>query len=212
MNKRNFLKTTSLVSLTSLTSLASLSFIQTGLAQAATKNSSPRLLIINSSPRLLIITGAITKTNRGAIDPVLDQLMFKQKLKFDKAYGFDFEALMALPQTHFTTKLEYDLQPHQLSGPLLLDVLQAVGVKWHEGTKILLRAIDGFAVVVTMGDIKKNAYILATHLDKVPMSLGGLGPLWAVFNADAIPELAAKSVNERFGLCPWGLYHIEVLA
>lgn len=194
MNKRDFL---------SATALSGLVISQTSFAKVSAKI---------EGPRLLIVTGAIGKTNRGGIDPVLDQMMFKQKLKFDKAYGFDFQSLTHLPQTYFTTTLEYDNKPHQLSGPLLLDVLYAVGVKWQENRKILLRAIDGFAVVVTMSEIKKHAYIVATHLDKVPMSLGGLGPLWAVFNADAISELASKPVNERFGLCPWGLYHIEVLS
>jgi hypothetical protein len=193
MNKRDFL---------SATALSGFALSQASLANGYSK--------ING-PRLLIVTGAIGKANRGGIDPVLDQMMFKQKLKFDKAYGFDFQILTHLPQTHFTTTLEYDNKPHQLSGPLLLDVLHAVGVKWQGNRKILLRAIDGFAVVVTMSEIKKQAYIVATHLDKVPMSLGGLGPLWAVFNADVIPELATKPVNERFGLCPWGLYQIEVI-
>jgi hypothetical protein len=42
------------------------------------------------------------------------------------------------------------------------------------------------------------------------MPLGGLGPLWAVYDADRVPEMAAKPVNERFAVCPWGLYHIDV--
>jgi hypothetical protein len=27
---------------------------------------------------------------------------------------------------------------------------------------------------------------------------------------DRFPEMAAKPVAERFGACPWALYHIEV--
>ena len=42
------------------------------------------------------------------------------------------------------------------------------------------------------------------------MPLGGLGPLWAVYDADRFPDMAAKPVTERFGLCPCGLYHIDV--
>ena len=42
------------------------------------------------------------------------------------------------------------------------------------------------------------------------MALGGLGPQWAVYDADVLPAFKDKPVNERFGLCPWGLYHIEV--
>ena len=42
------------------------------------------------------------------------------------------------------------------------------------------------------------------------MALGSLGPLWAVLDADRLPELAAKPLAERFAVCPWGLYHIGV--
>jgi hypothetical protein len=47
-------------------------------------------------------------------------------------------------------------------------------------------------------------------MDGKPMPLGGLGPLWAIYDADNIPELAAKPLKERFVLCPWGLYQIQV--
>jgi hypothetical protein len=42
------------------------------------------------------------------------------------------------------------------------------------------------------------------------MALGGLGPQWAVYDADKLPAFKDKPVKERFGQCPWGLYHIEV--
>jgi hypothetical protein len=54
--------------------------------------------------------------------------------------------------------------------------------------------------------------MVATHLDGHPMALGGLGPLWAVVDADRVPALAALPLAERFGACPWALYHIEVQA
>ncbi|MBC7602894.1 MAG: molybdopterin-dependent oxidoreductase, partial [Ramlibacter sp.] len=49
------------------------------------------------SPALLTVTGAITKTNRGPLDPMLDQMLAKQKVVFDKAHAFTFEALTAMP-------------------------------------------------------------------------------------------------------------------
>jgi hypothetical protein len=57
-----------------------------------------------------------------------------------------------------------------------------------------------------------QVFIVATRLDRRPMPLGGLGPLWAVYDADRFPEMAAKPVNQRFALCPWALYHIDVEA
>jgi hypothetical protein len=47
-------------------------------------------------------------------------------------------------------------------------------------------------------------------VDGKPMPLGGLGPLWAVYDADRVPEMAAQALAQRFAACPWALYHIEV--
>jgi hypothetical protein len=37
-----------------------------------------------------------------------------------------------------------------------------------------------------------------------------LGPLWAVYDADRVPEMAAQPLTARFAACPWALYHIAV--
>lgn len=162
-----------------------------------------------TGPALLTVTGAIGKTNRGPLDPVLDQMMVKQKIAFDKAYAFDFAALAALPAVTIKPTLEYDEKPHTLKGPLLADVLKAAGAS---GTKLLMRAVDGYAPAISVADATKFRFIVATHLDGKPMPLGGLGPLWALYDADRFPEMAAKKVTDRFALCPWGLYHIDVQA
>jgi hypothetical protein len=160
-------------------------------------------------PALLTVTGAIGHGNRGPFDPVLDQMMGKQKLTFDKAHAFDFAALSALQAVTITPTLEYDNKPHRLSGPLLADVLRAAGAVADNG-KLAMRAIDGYAPVIAQAEARRLRFIVATHLDGRPMPLGGLGPLWAVFDADRFPEAAAKPVNQRFAQCPWGLYHIDV--
>ncbi len=46
----------------------------------------------------------------------------------------------------------------------------------------------------------KRRFILATHLDGRPMALGGLGPLWAVYDADNVAPFKDKPVKERFAL------------
>ena len=60
--------------------------------------------------------------------------------------------------------------------------------------------------------IAVNRMIVATTLDGVPMRLGGLGPLWAVYDAGRVPPFKDKPLKERFALCPWGLYFIDVKA
>jgi len=178
-----------------------------GVAIAANKKQAACAGSTEAGPVLLTVTGAIGAGNRGALDPALDQMMAKQKLQFNRAYTFDFAALSALPQTSIRPTLEYDGKQHVLSGPLLSEVMHAAGAA--AAGDVLLRAVDGYAVQVAMADIRKYRFIVATHLDGKPIPLGGLGPLWAVFDADVFPDIMAKPISARFALCPWGTYHIE---
>ena len=165
-----------------------------------------------TGPALLTVTGAIGKPNRGKFDPVRDQMMFKQKLGFDKAHAFTFAALAALPAVTIKPTLEYDAKTHTLSGPLLLDVVKAAGGALGDNVKLVLRAVDGYAASITMAQARAQRYIVATHMDGAAMALGGLGPLWAIYDADKVPGTTGKPLPERFGSCPWALYHIEVVA
>jgi hypothetical protein len=189
MNKRQFLGTAALAGALPAAALA---------APAA------------KGPALLTVTGAIGKANRGALDPVRDQMMYKQKLSFDRAYSFDFAALLALPAVQIRPTLEYDAKVHVLRGPRLADVLKAAGVGGNERTRVTLRAVDGYAATLALQEAKAMGMIVATHLDGQPMPLGGLGPLWAVYDADRVAQAAARPLAERFASCPWALYHIDV--
>ncbi|HYW57444.1 MAG TPA: molybdopterin-dependent oxidoreductase [Polaromonas sp.] len=177
---------------------------------------SPSLALSQTSPKalrgpaLLTVSGLIGRGNRGPLDPVRDQMMVKQKISFDKAHAFDFAAITALPAVAINPTLEYDGKRHLLKGPLLLDVLKACGVQPLPGTALLLRAVDGYAARIAVADAVRYRFIVATHLDGQPMALGGLGPLWAVYDADRFPDMAAKPLSARFALCPWATYHIEV--
>ena len=161
---------------------------------------------------LLTVTGAIGRGNRGPVDKALDQMMVKQQIAFDKAHVFDFNALVAMPAITLRTTLEYDAKLHSLKGPLLTDVIQATGAKVSDGAQLRLRAVDGYTASFSLAQARQYRFIVATHLDGQPMPLGGLGPLWAVFEADRFAELASKSLPERYAQCPWGLYHLDVQA
>jgi hypothetical protein len=163
-------------------------------------------------PTLLTVTGAIGEGNRGPLDPALDQMMVKQEVTFENAHAFDFHALRGLPSVTIRPTLEYDGRRYALSGPLLTDVLAEAGAEASGEGSVVLRAVDGYAVRVPLAEARRLGFIVATHLDGQPLPLGGLGPLWAVYEADRFPEMAARPVTERFILCPWGLYHAEVLA
>ncbi|QNA90873.1 molybdopterin-dependent oxidoreductase [Massilia sp. Dwa41.01b] len=164
----------------------------------------------SAGPALLTITGAITRPNRGALDPALDQMMAKHKLAFTSAHALDFASLLRLPAHSIHPTLEYDGKAHALRGPLLLDVLALAGATMKSTTRLTLRAVDGYAAAIGAEEAHAWRFIVATHLDGQPMALGGLGPLWAVFDAGHVPETASLPLAQRFGSCPWALYHIDV--
>ena len=189
MNKRRFLGTAALAGL--------LPSVNASAADAVRKG-----------PGLLTVSGAVGKTNRGPVDPALDQLMAKHGVKFDKAYVFDAEALRRLPVVRIKPTLEYDSKPHALAGPLLTSVMEAAGVP--ADAMLALRAVDGYVVPLRMADARSYRMIVATEIDGGPLALGGLGPQWAIYEADTLPAFKDKPLKERFALCPWGLYSIEV--
>lgn len=199
MHKRQFLATAA---------LAGAVFPRDSLAQAGGKSGGKAA----RGPGVLTLGGAVGAGNRGPIDPVLDQLMLKHKVSFQKAFVFDFAAITALPAVTIRPTLEYDGKPHTLKGPLITDVLQAAGVPLGESTRLMMRAVDGYAAPLQVTDARKYRFILATHLDGAPMALGGLGPLWALPEPDRFPDLAAKPLAERFAGFPWACYYIEVAA
>jgi hypothetical protein len=161
-------------------------------------------------PALLTVTGDIAHGNRGPLDPALDQMMHKHQVTFTKAWAFDYGSLLALPPQTIRPTLEYDGKPHTLRGPLLTDVLKHAGATLNGRTMLVLRAVDGYNVELTIAQARARHVIVATHIDANPMPLGGLGPLWAVYDADRVPEMAALPLPQRFAACPWALYHVEV--
>ena len=129
-------------------------------------------------------------------------MMARQKITFDRVRTFDFTALTAMPAVTIQPTLEYDGKPHVFKGPLLLDVMKACGVKVSEKTVLFVRAVDGYAAQVTAAEVEKYRFIVATHIDGQPIALGGLGPLWALYDADRFPDMAAKPLSGRFTNCP----------
>ncbi len=195
MNKRNFVASVGLA----------------GMLPAASAIAAPAKAG-SQQPALLTVSGAIDKPNRGPLDPVIDQMMGKHGIQFSKAHAFDAATLQRLPAVTIKPTLEYDGKPHTLEGPLLVTVLEAAGVKRNSAVQLGLRAVDGYNVAISLADAAMYRMIVATRLDGLPMALGGLGPQWAVYDADNLAAFKDKPVKERFALCPWGLYHIDVKA
>ena len=193
MNKRNFLLTSGLTGLLPATG---------SLAQTAALQ----------QPGLLTVSGAIGNANRGPFDPVIDQMMHKHGIQFAKAHQFDAAGFQRLPFVTIKPTLEYDGKQHTLQGPLLATVLEAAGGPRNGSTRLGLRAVDGYNVTITVADASAYRMIVATQIDGRPMAIGGFGPQWAVFDADSVAAFKDKPLNERFAMCPWGLYHIDISA
>ena len=160
------------------------------------------------APVLLTVSGAIANGNRGPRG-ALDQLMHKHGIEFERAQTFDYAALATLPTVSIEPQVEYDGQPHRLTGPLLTTVLKAAGVALHDA-ELTLRALDGYGARLNLDEARERRFIVATHLDGAPLALGGVGPLWAVYDPARVAGMMERRLAERFADCPWGLYHIEV--
>ncbi len=165
---------------------------------------------LRGAAQLTLSGPALGRANRGPVNPVLEQLFRKHQVAFERGFEFDAAALQALPAVEIRPTLEYDGREHRLSGPLLEQVLAAAGVAPSAPMVLTLRALDGYAVRVPLTDARRWRMLVATRLDGRPMALGGLGPQWAVYDADRLPDFRDKPLKERFSLCPWGLYHMEI--
>lgn len=185
----------------------------TALAAAATLPPITQATAKPSGPVLLTISGASVQPNRGKFDPGRDEMMAKHKVSFERAHVFDYAAIQALPAVTIKPTLEYDGKRHTLRGPLLLDVVAAAtGKVPPDKATLLMRAVDGYVAALTVAQARALRYIVAASMDGEPMALGGVGPLWALYEPDSIPEMASKPLPDRYGSCPWGLYHIEIQA
>ena len=191
MNKRRFLAATALGAALPLQSRAA----------AATER---------KGRGLLTVAGAIGRSNRGPLDPALDQLMVKHGAAFDQAFVFDDAMLARLPSVTIRPTLEYDAKPHTLRGPLLGALLEAAGIAPNASATLALRAVDGYSPTLSLADAKRYRMIVALTMDGVPMSIGGLGPLWAVYDADRLSDFKDKPLSQRFAFSPWALYYVEV--
>jgi hypothetical protein len=176
MNKRHFLTSAALLS---------------AAAAPAFGSQRVRKEACAASPVVLTITGAIKRHNRGALDPAFDQLLAKHQVKFSEAYGVDFATLAGMPAVTIKPTTEYDSRQHTLSGPLLTQVLEHVGAPSAGSTQIVMHAVDGYAVATTLDKVRAYKFIVATQMDGKPLPLGGVGPLWATYDADNIPELSS---------------------
>lgn len=163
-----------------------------------------------SGGALLTIVGALPHANRGPLDPVLDQLMVKHKVAFDKAWQFDAAALARLPAVTIEPTLEYDAKPHKLSGPLLAASDRRDRHCRERGSDLDLaraRRLCGGRQPRRReslpDDRRDRGRRRALGHRRTRAALGRV-------RRRPAPDFKDRSLQQRFALCPWGLYLIEV--
>lgn len=123
----------------------------------------------------------------------------------EKAAAFDMDMLAALPQHTFSTRTPWYPEAHKFTGPLLRDVLAAVGA---QGKNLRAIALNDYKVDLPVGDALKFNLVLARLMDDKPMPVRDKGPLFLIYPFDADETLR----NERYySRSAWQLKAIDVL-
>jgi hypothetical protein len=136
---------------------------------------------------VLSVTGAIGKSNAGG------------------RADFDMDMLAALPQVNITTETPWYDTPKKFTGPLLRDVLKAVGAT---GTQLRAVALNDYKVNIPREDTEKFDMVMARLLDDQPMAVRAKGPLFIVYPFRQDPELRTDRYYNRSA---WQLRTLEIL-
>ncbi|MGV8805045.1 MAG: molybdopterin-dependent oxidoreductase [Polaromonas sp.] len=126
-----------------------------------------------------------------------------QKNVADRA-DFDMAMLAALPQHTFTTGTPWFVGPKKFTGPLLRDVLAAVGA---QGTNLRAVALNNFKIDIPADDAVQFPVIVARLMQGQPMPIREKGPLFIVYPYDT--DIALRSTR-YYNRSAWQLRAIEV--
>ncbi|MFN0182680.1 MAG: hypothetical protein ACKVQR_02565 [Aquabacterium sp.] len=144
-----------------------------------------------TGPVVLNIAGRITLANGGTPGARLAQ--------------FDMGMLERLPTTSFSTRTPWYAQARRFSGPLLRDVLAAVGA---QGPMVRALALNDYRVDIPVDDARRWDVIVARLIDERPMTVRDKGPLFIMYPFDRHAELRTPLYYSR---CAWQLRALEVL-
>ena len=125
---------------------------------------------------VLTVEGAISQTNVGA------------------QAQFDMQMLEKLPQHSFTTQTPWYPNAVTFTGPLLRDVLAAVGA---QGTRITAVALNDYRTEIPAEDATRHDVIVARLMNNRPMRIREKGPLFIVYPFDTKAELRSELYYNR---------------
>ena len=122
-----------------------------------------------------------------------------------KRSDFDMAMLKRMAQRSIRTETPWYSGERTFSGPLLREVLAAVGAT---GKTMHMIALNDYVVEIPLADAQEHDVILAHELDGKPMSVREKGPLFVMYPFDAKPHLRNAVY---FGRCVWQLRSIELM-
>jgi hypothetical protein len=126
---------------------------------------------------LLTVAGEINVTNRGGFDPEKDSIFSRLNISFERAFAFDRPMLSRLKQGRVTAVTAELGKAAVFTGPLLKDVLAAVGAA---RAKVSFVAVNNYEGYLEPQDIETSDWILALEADGAPFGLGQQGPIWLI--------------------------------
>lgn len=150
---------------------------------------------------VLTIAGNVGATNRAQYEPFRDALFKYHGRTFDKAFGFDLAALRSLPQHEVHARGTEWPRAIRGKGPALSDVLKLAKVPVN--AKLTIVSLDGYAAEMSPADLSSRRWILTIEADGRPLTLGGRGPAWVMYDTNGKP---VSSDNE--GKWVWGAFMI----
>ena len=152
---------------------------------------------------LLTVGGLVGKSNRGPFDNNRDSALAELKVEFERAFAFDRDMLLALPQGTVTATTPELGGEAVFKGPFLQDLLVSI-----EAAKVKTRfvASDGYSGYLLPEDIDGSDYILALEADGKPLGLNSQGPLW-LMNTRKDGETVGK---DNRGSHVWSLVYMHI--
>ncbi|WP_043527652.1 molybdopterin-dependent oxidoreductase [Litchfieldella xinjiangensis] len=138
-------------------------------------------------PVILKVSGAIAQTNA------------------DGEAHFDYDMLMSLSREKTVTHTPWTEGPRVFEGPLVRDVMAAVGAR---GETLKVTALNNFSANVPMSDIQRYDVLLALKKDGERMQVRNFGPIFVLYPFDDHPELLNETIRFR---SVWQVARIDVL-
>lgn len=123
-----------------------------------------------------------------------------------QAVSLDAAAIGAFGKSALDTSTDWDWHEgvQHYEGIPALDLLRKAGAA---GTEVTLIAADDYSVTFPLAELEKHNALFATALNGETLEADGFGPLWLVFDYDAMPEDEREAFTAR---SVWSLVKIEV--